>query len=89
VSARSQVSSLLRSADIEIGGTRPWDIQVHDERLYKRVVGAGEACMDDSWYADQLGEFFFRLAGARAGAGRGIFCTISATGRFLLVQTSH
>lgn len=65
MSAKGKVSQLLRSADIEIGGARPWDIQVHDERLYQRVLaegtlGAGESYMDGWWDADQLDELFAR-----------------------------
>ena len=29
--------------DIKVNGSRPWDIQVHDERIYKRVVLGGIA----------------------------------------------
>ncbi len=25
-------------ADLRIGGDRPWDLQVHDERFYSRVL---------------------------------------------------
>lgn len=65
MSAKGKVSELLRSADIEIGGARPWDIQIHDERLYQRVIaegtlGAGESYMDGWWDADQLDELFSR-----------------------------
>jgi len=65
VSAKGKVSQLLRSADIEIGGARPWDIQIHDKRLYQRVLaegtlGAGESYMDGWWDADQLDELFAR-----------------------------
>jgi len=66
VSAKSKVAELLRRADIEIGGGRPWDIQVHDERLYQRVlaegtIGAGESYMDGWWDVEQLDEFFTRV----------------------------
>lgn len=45
--ARTLITSLLRRADIRIGGDRPWDIQVRNEALYGRVarcgtLGAGE-----------------------------------------------
>jgi len=70
VSARNKVTSLLRTADIEIGGGRAWDIKVYDDRLYQRVlgegtVGAGEAYMDGWWDAERLDEFFTRLLRAR------------------------
>jgi cyclopropane-fatty-acyl-phospholipid synthase len=70
VSARQKVSSLLRAADIEIGGDRSWDIKIHDDRLFRRVLaegtlGAGEAYMDGWWDVEQPDEFFTRLLSAR------------------------
>ena len=48
------IKQLLAQADVKIGGSRPQDIVVHDERLYNRVVryrelGLGEAYMDGWW----------------------------------------
>ena len=61
-SAKGFVADLLKKADIEIGGTRPQDITVRDERLYNRVLrygtlGLGEAYMDGWWDANQLDIF--------------------------------
>ncbi|WP_038038489.1 cyclopropane fatty acyl phospholipid synthase [Thioalkalivibrio sp. AKL10] len=66
MSARQQVTQLLRSADVEVGGERPWDVQVHDERLYRRILaegslGAGEAYMESWWDTERLDELFFRI----------------------------
>jgi len=66
MSASQQVTDLLLSADIEVGGERPWDVQVHDERLYRRILaegslGAGEAYMDGWWDTERLDELFFRI----------------------------
>lgn len=71
MSARTSVEPLLHAAGIEIGGDRPWDLQVHDERLFKRVLadgslGAGEAYMDGWWEVERLDEFFVRLLRIRA-----------------------
>jgi len=57
---------LLAKADIQINGSRPWDIHVHNDKLYERVVqegslGLGESYMDGWWDCDALDEFFFRL----------------------------
>ena len=70
MSAREKVTALLDSAGIEIGGRQPWDIEVHDERLYGRIMaegslGAGEAYMDGWWDVERLDELFFRLLRAR------------------------
>ncbi|RMH68885.1 MAG: cyclopropane fatty acyl phospholipid synthase [Actinomyces sp.] len=58
--------SILDAADIRVGGDRPWDIHVHDERLWNRVVrdrelGLGEAYQDGWWSANQLDEFIARV----------------------------
>jgi len=70
VSARQKVGTLLNTAGIEIDGDRPWDIQIHDQRLYRRVMaegtlGAGEAYMDGWWEVDRLDEFFARVLRVR------------------------
>jgi len=60
----------LESADIQINGDRPWDIQVHDDRLFERVMrqgslGLGEAYMDSWWEAKALDQFFTRILQAK------------------------
>jgi cyclopropane-fatty-acyl-phospholipid synthase len=70
MSAKQKVTQMLATAGIEIGGNQPWDLQVHDDRLYHRVmaegsVGAGESYMEGWWDADQLDEFFVRVQRAR------------------------
>ena len=57
---------LLASGGIQINGKNPWDIQVHDDRLYKKVLtqgnlGLGEAYMDGWWDCRQMDELFFRI----------------------------
>jgi cyclopropane-fatty-acyl-phospholipid synthase len=57
--AESIVRELFGLADIEFGGSRPGDIQVHDPRFYERVlrdasVGVGESYMDEWWETDAL-----------------------------------
>lgn len=63
-SARVFVEELLKKADVQIGGSRPQDITVHDERLYNRVLrygtlGLGEAYMDGWWDANELDTFIY------------------------------
>ncbi len=57
--AESIVRDVFALAGIEIGGTAPGDIRVHDPRFYERVmrgasVGFGEAYMEDWWETDAL-----------------------------------
>jgi cyclopropane-fatty-acyl-phospholipid synthase len=56
---------MLASADIRIGGDRPWDVQVLNEDMYARVVaqgmlGVGETYMDGWWECEQLDEMICR-----------------------------
>lgn len=60
------VEQLFLDSDIEINGSRGWDLQVKNPNLFLRVMidgslGLGEAYMDDWWECAQLDEFFFRL----------------------------
>ena len=50
---------LLAKADIRIDGDRPWDVQVHDPRVYSRLlgdgtIGFGEAYMEGWIDCDRL-----------------------------------
>src|SRR4051812_40986114 len=67
---RTQVESLLAQANIRVGGSRPWDIIVHDDSFYPRVLsqgslGLGESYMDGDWDAEALDEMLYRLIEAR------------------------
>jgi cyclopropane-fatty-acyl-phospholipid synthase len=68
------IERLLEPAAVRLNGPDPWDLQVHDERLYERVLaqgslGLGEAYVEGWWDCAQLDEFFHRAlrSGARAG----------------------
>jgi cyclopropane-fatty-acyl-phospholipid synthase len=65
-SLKRVAEDLLKLADVELNGPRPWDLKVNDERVYARVfakgsLGFGEAYMDGWWEAEQLDETFNRL----------------------------
>ena len=58
---RRRVSELLAEADVAIDGDRPWDIRVHDDRLYARALadgslGIGEAYMNGWWDCERVDE---------------------------------
>lgn len=62
----SKIQTLLRHADVNINGSRSWDIQVHNRKLYQRILshgslGLGEAYMQQWWDCEQLDEFFSRV----------------------------
>ena len=64
-----KIQHLLSYADIKINGNRPWDIQVHNEKLYQRVLsygslGLGESYMDGWWDCEKLDEFIYKILNA-------------------------
>ena len=66
---RAHFEKLAEPADIRIDGDRPWDLEVHDERMFQRVLahgtlGLGEAYMDGWWDCDQLDELVRRAQSA-------------------------
>jgi len=71
--ARDVLASWLAAADIQIDGSRPWDLRVHDERLWNRILadgslGLGEAYMDGWWDAERVDEFVARAMRAAIDA---------------------
>lgn len=66
---KRRVEEILAVADVRLNGDRPWDIQIHDERFYSRVLrsgslGLGESYMDDWSDAQELDQFFFNILAA-------------------------
>lgn len=63
---RKKAEELFALADVTIGGRRPWDIQIHNDRFYGRVLAGGslalgESYLDGWWDCDCLDEFFCRV----------------------------
>jgi len=63
---QNKVRQYLELADIRINGSRSFDIKVHNERFYQRILadgsrGLGESYMEEWWDCDNLDEFFFRI----------------------------
>ena len=62
-SVEQTFKAFFKLADIEVNGSRLWDMQVHNPKLYSRVLaegslGLGEAYMDGWWDCDALDIFF-------------------------------
>ena len=60
------LQALLQEADININGSRPWDMQIESDRAYSRVLlhgslGLGEGYMFGDWECHGLDELFYRL----------------------------
>jgi cyclopropane-fatty-acyl-phospholipid synthase len=68
--AQDVLSDLLAVADIHINGNRPWDIAVHNDRFFGRVLasgslGFGESYMDGWWDCEALDEMCCRAIRAQ------------------------
>jgi cyclopropane-fatty-acyl-phospholipid synthase len=90
------VAALLEAADVRLDGDRPWDLQVHDDRLFSRLLsegslGAGEAYMDGWWDCRRLDELFARLVRARLHERIRPWIAIrrSIVARFVNLQTAR
>jgi len=62
--------SLMKYANVEIDGKKPWDIKVHNPKFYKRVLaqgslGLGESYMDGWWDCEKLDQFFYKIFSAK------------------------
>ncbi|MFZ5997842.1 MAG: cyclopropane fatty acyl phospholipid synthase [Nitrospirota bacterium] len=60
------VQEILHPAGIVINGTNSYDLQIRDERVFRRILregslGFGEAYMDGWWECERLDEFFCRI----------------------------
>src|SRR5579875_2315484 len=63
---RNIIEQLIKPTGIKIGGTNPWDVQVYDDRFYKRViskgsVGLGESYMEGWWESPSPDQLFYKL----------------------------
>jgi len=56
---KASVAKILEEADITIGGDKPWDVHIKNDRAYLRVLssgtlGLGESYMAGDWDCDRL-----------------------------------
>lgn len=63
---RRLIADLLASADIQLNGNRPWDMQLHDDYFLTQVLSRGnlalgEAYMAGDWECEALDVFFCRI----------------------------
>jgi len=94
--SESIIRQLLESADIEVNGPDPWDIQIHDNRFFNRVVrevelGLGESYMDGWWDCQAIDQFVDRALRANIDQqikGNWKILLHILRSRFLNLQTS-
>jgi len=64
--AQGIAQEILKTADIEVNGSRPWDIQVRNQDFFPRVLAGGslalgESYMDGWWDCEKVDELITRL----------------------------
>lgn len=73
--AEKIIKDWLQKTDITINGSQPWDIQVHNDQFYTKVLkqgtlGLGEAYMDSWWDCERIDVLFDKAL--RAGLDTGL-----------------
>lgn len=68
--AKQVIENLLLPIGVQLNGPNPWDMQVHNERLYARILsqsslGLGEAYMEGWWDCEQLDVLFEKICSAK------------------------
>lgn len=66
--AQAYVMDFAEQADIRINGSRPWDVTVYNQNLYKRILtqgtlGLGEAYMEGWWDCPAIDQMISRALG--------------------------
>jgi cyclopropane-fatty-acyl-phospholipid synthase len=69
-SLQAYLGELLAQAGIEVGGDRPWDMQVNSADVAERIftegsLGLGESYMEGAWEVQALDEFIHRVLRAK------------------------
>ncbi|MFH1290211.1 MAG: cyclopropane fatty acyl phospholipid synthase, partial [Nanoarchaeota archaeon] len=64
------ITNILNKADINVNSKRPWDIQVHNENFYSRLLAGGslalgESYMEEWWDCQRLDVFFDKILSAK------------------------
>src|SRR3989338_693043 len=69
-STEENISKILSIADIKINGNRPWDLQIHNKKVYARVLNGGtlalgESYMDGWWDCNAIDQFTDKIVRAK------------------------
>jgi cyclopropane-fatty-acyl-phospholipid synthase len=76
-----KAQELLHTVDVQINGTRPWDLTIHHPDLMRRVfsrgsLGLGEGYMAGWWDCQQIDELIARVMQARLDQALGRFSVL-------------
>lgn len=86
---KDSASQLFAHADVAFNGDRPWDIQVHNDTVYSRIlsggsIGLGEAYIDDWWDCEELDVLFDKVTSAQLSSKLGGVAKLDIVWRLLL-----
>lgn len=64
--AKSIIKDLFMIAGVTINGSQPWDITVHNDNFYKRLLtnaklGLGESYMEKWWDSPNIDQFIYKI----------------------------
>ena len=64
--AKRLLEKHLEQVDVRVGGSRPWDVTVHNDRFFLKIIrdgafGSAESYMDHWWDCDRLDELAARV----------------------------
>ncbi len=67
--SKETLLELLSQVDIEVNGTRPWDITIHNDQVFQRTLaqgslGFGESYMDGWWDCEALDQMLTKVFNA-------------------------
>lgn len=67
---QASITNIAERSGIRINGTKPWDIQVYDDSIYRKIalhgiLGLGEGYMNGMWDCERLDKFFEKILRAR------------------------
>ena len=63
---RDRAIEVFRKADVVVGGKRPWDIRVYNDKFYFNLLfhgtlALGESYVDGWWDCEDIEQFVYRL----------------------------
>ena len=70
INHKKNITNIATKAGIELNGSRPWDIQIHNDQVYKKIalygtLGLGETYMEGWWDCQRMDLLFEKVLRAR------------------------
>ena len=90
----ASLAAIAAAADVRFNGERPWDLQVHDPRLYGALLRQGSLALGNgyvrgAWDCEQLDELICRLLRSDGNRPLSLRAQLGELGRILQDQLSN